>query len=276
MPFTVTHVAAAVPVAWLCRWRVPFSALAIGSMVPDISGFYPQLLDYHATHTVRGVLTHCLPIGLICYYAYHAILKRPLVDWLPSAASDRLRPWTENPINFAPLAIVAVTACIALGATTHVVWDAFTHGGRWGVDMFPALRNVVVDSEHRPVRWYALIQHGSSILFLPPMLLGFVWWIRKQPRPAEPIDRAQMPRAVSWSLIALLVFGTALYMQMLRENYPNLHWIDAISRSVKHGGAVALAATLLYCVGMHIFWWREKNYEPYLTDSTVQSIARCS
>ncbi len=128
-------------------------------------------------------------------------------------------------------------ACIALGATTHVVWDAFTHKGRWGVDLFPALRNVVLDSEQRPVRWYALIQHGSSIILLPPMLLGFVWWIRKLPRPSEPIERAQMPRGVSWSVIALLAFGTVLYMQMMRSNNPNLHWIDAISRSVKQGGA---------------------------------------
>lgn len=276
MPFTVTHVAAAVPVAWLCRWRVPFSALAIGSMVPDISGFYPQLLDYHATHSVLGVLTHCLPIGLFCYYVYHAILKRPLVDWLPSAASDRLKPWTEKPINFAPLAMVAVIACIALGATTHVVWDAFTHKGGWGVDMFPAFRDIALDSEQRPVRWYALIQHSSSIIFLPPMLLGFVWWIRKQPRPPESVDRAQMPRGVSWSVIALLVFGTMLYMQMLLANNPNLHWIDAISRSVKRGGALALGATLLYCIGMHMIWWREERHEPHLRDSAVQSIARGS
>lgn len=273
MPFTVTHVAVAVPVAWLCRWRVPFSALAIGSMVPDISGFYPQLLDYHATHSVRGVLTHCLPIGLFCYYVYHMSLKRPLVDLLPRAASDRLRPWTENSINFAPLAMVAVIICIALGATSHVVWDAFTHRGRWGVEMFPALRNIVMDSEQRPVRWYALIQHGSSIILLPPMLLGFIGWIRKQPRPPEPIDRAQMPRGVSWTMIALLALGTVLYMQMLRVNNPNLHWIDVISRSVKLSGAVALCVTMFYCIGMHLIWWLEKRRKPYLTDSSAESIA---
>ena len=53
-----------------------------------------------------------------------------------------------------------------------------------------------------------------------------------------------------------------VYMQMLRVNYPNLHWIDAISRSVKHGGALALGAMLMYCVGMHMIWWRENRHEP--------------
>lgn len=276
MPFTVTHVAAALPVAWLCRWRVPFSALAIGSMVPDISTFYPQLLDYQSTHTVAGVLTHCLPVGLLCYYAYHSILKRPLADLLPHAASDRLRPWTETPINFAPLAIVAAMVCIALGAFSHVVWDAFTHRGRWGVEMFPVLRNVVLESDQRPVRWYALIQHGSSIIILPPMLLGFFWWIRKQPHPAQPIDRAQLPRVVSWSVLALLAVGTLLYMQMVWADNPKLHWIDAISRGVKHGGALTLGVGLLYCIGMNLYWWREKRHKSQPGESALQNIARGS
>ena len=273
MPFTVTHVAAAVPVAWLCRWRVPFSALAIGAMVPDISGFYPQLLDYHATHSLSGVLTHCMPVGLICYYVYHSILKRPMVDLLPAAAGDRLRPWTENPINFAPLAIVMVIVCITFGAATHVVWDAFTHKGRWGVEMFPMLSNVVVDSQQRPIRLYALIQHGSSIVFLPALLLGFILWIRKQPRSPEPIDRAQMPRGISWAVIAMMAFVTVRYMWTLLTNDPYLHWIDAITHAVKHCGAFGLGGTLLYCLGMHFIWWREKRHEPYLTDSIIQSMA---
>lgn len=270
MPFTVTHIAAAVPVAWLCRWRVPFSALAIGSMVPDLSGYYPQLLDYESTHSMRGILTHCLPVGMICYYCYHAILKRPLVDLLPSAASDRMRPWTEKPIDFALPALIAVIVCVALGATSHVVWDAFTHKGRWGVEMFPVLSDVVVEDQRRPIRWYALIQHGSSIVLLPPLLLGFIWWIRRQPIPSEPIDRARMPRGISWSVIALVLLGVALKVRMMLAMDPYLHWIDATSQSVKRGGALVVAVALLYCLGMHLIWWREKRQAPYLTDAAIQ------
>jgi hypothetical protein len=82
-----------------------------------------------------------------------------------------------------------------------------------------------------------------------------------------------MPRSVSWSVIAVVAFGTVLYMWTLWTSNPHLHWIDAIRYSVKHGGAFALGGTLLYCLGMHLIWWREKRHEPYLTDSIIQSIA---
>ena len=44
MPFTPTHVAAVVPIAWLSRQRLPFSALVIGSMIPDLHLFVPSWL----------------------------------------------------------------------------------------------------------------------------------------------------------------------------------------------------------------------------------------
>ena len=99
MPFTVTHVAAAVPVAWLCRWRVPFSALAIGAMVPHIPRVLPALVGLPRDAFSRGNLTHCLPMGDSFYYVYHSIMKRPLADLVALRGNDRLRPWTENPIN---------------------------------------------------------------------------------------------------------------------------------------------------------------------------------
>ena len=78
MPFTATHIAAVVPFAWLCRWRLPLSALAIGSMVPDVAGFYPNLFDYPTLHSFPGVFTHCIPLGLIGFFLYHWVLKQPL------------------------------------------------------------------------------------------------------------------------------------------------------------------------------------------------------
>jgi len=46
MPFTPTHVAAIVPISWLTRNRLPFSALAIGSMIPDLQLFLPAWLSF--------------------------------------------------------------------------------------------------------------------------------------------------------------------------------------------------------------------------------------
>ncbi len=257
MPFTATHVAAAVPIAWLCRWRVPFSALAIGAVVSDIPVFYPGLMDYRTTHTMVGVATHCVPVGVFVYYFYQLILKRPLADLLPRNITARLWPWIRKPIDFSPWAIVLVFFCVALGAATHVVWDSFTHRGRWGVEMFPVLGEVAMETSRGPIHWYAVLQHASSALILPPMLLGFLLWVRKLPHDHAEMDHAQMPRGLTWAAIAWMVVGAIMYCQMVRQHQVDWTWTTVMRHSVKDSVAVILAVTLAYCFGMHYVWWKD-------------------
>ena len=195
MPFTVTHAAAIVPVAWLCRWRLPLSALAIGSMIPDVSAFFPELFSYTATHSLSGIITYGLPLGLTAFYLFHLVLKQPLVDLLPRFLSGRLESWSRSEIDVHPLRMLIVAGCVMFGALTHVVWDAFTHGGGWGVALIPSLRQVVMDYQGHTIHAYSLLQHGSSLLFLPPLLVGFVCWALSQSPALEPAPaRFSMPR----------------------------------------------------------------------------------
>jgi hypothetical protein len=62
MPFTVSHVAAVLPVYRpLTRWRV-FTAAVIGSMVPDFGMLLPGGLERWQTHSLPGLLNFCLPV----------------------------------------------------------------------------------------------------------------------------------------------------------------------------------------------------------------------
>ena len=63
MPFTPTHVVAVVPVAALCGRALPFSALAIGCMVPDFPLFVPFVTDYGMTHSIAGLFHGVLAVG---------------------------------------------------------------------------------------------------------------------------------------------------------------------------------------------------------------------
>lgn len=54
MPFTPTHVLAILPVAAVKRFPLPFSALVIGSMIPDLPLFLPWSPGYDQTHSVAG------------------------------------------------------------------------------------------------------------------------------------------------------------------------------------------------------------------------------
>jgi hypothetical protein len=82
--------------------------LVIGTMVPDLSGYYPALLDYRATHSLIGVITRCMPIGVMLYYIYQAFLKRPFFDLFPDAVTSRMRPWIDRSIKLTPSAILIV------------------------------------------------------------------------------------------------------------------------------------------------------------------------
>ncbi len=254
MPFTVTHIAAAIPVAWFCRWRLPFSALAIGCAIPDIAAFYPHWVDYGATHSIRGVLTHCLPLGIAFYYLYQSLLKRPLADLLPRSLSERLWPWLNKPIDFSVTAIFAVIVCIAFGAATHVLWDSFTHGGRWGVKQFPVLSAPAFDWNDRVISWYSVLQHLSSLVFLPPLLLGFFLWVWQQPRDASQRNHFQLPRTVSWTAIAIMVLTMGIHVGWTRQQFPWKSFLQLTAYSVKQSGALMMIIILLYCVAMHVLW----------------------
>ncbi|GAA4458214.1 DUF4184 family protein [Novipirellula rosea] len=254
MPFTVTHIAAAIPVAWLCRWRLPFSALAIGCAIPDIAAFYPAWIDYRATHSIAGILTHCLPIGVAFYYLYQSLLKRPLADLLPKRLSERLWPWLNKPIDFSIPAIAAVVLCVMFGAGTHVLWDSFTHGGRWGVQQFPVLKTTAISLSDRAVSWYSVLQHLSSVVFLPPMLVGFYIWIWRQPRDPNQRCHFQLPRAVTWPVLGLMMLTMGVHLVWTRLKYPSDSLLGVIAYSIKQSGALMMIIVLLYCIAMHVIW----------------------
>ncbi len=182
MPFTVSHVAAVVPLARLVGARTSFSALVIGAMVPDL-GYYVRswTLAVHL-HTVDGAATSGVLIGLGLYLVFHLLVRPAYVRLLPYWCARRLGP--ENWRRGWPVQqpVWAVLLCLLLGAMTHVAWDSFTHiraGSAWG-DWFAA---PVFDGA-----WprYLVLQHVSTVggaLVLPAAL---VWWVRRTPAQHSP------------------------------------------------------------------------------------------
>ena len=259
MPFTPTHVAAAIPIAWMCRWRVPLTALAIGTMVPDLPHFIPGLMDYRVSHSIRGIVTHCTPIGMVLYYLFHGVLKHPLGALFPEFITARLRPALDRKLDFSVPRVMLVAAMIMVGASTHVLWDSFTHTGRWGVNTFPVLGEVVIDSDPRPIRLYAMLQHGSSILLLPPMLFGFAVWLRRQPRVEPARERFRVSTITVYTALLLIFLGMLGYWWVVAFQNPHWLWIDSLRESVKRSGTVVLLIAVMYCVWMNLVWWSDEQ-----------------
>jgi len=220
MPYPFAHPAAVIPLARpLGRFAVP-SALAIGSIAPDLWYFVP-FLGREETHTLAALGWFCLPAGLILYTLFHRILKQPLIALI----SPRLGAFTPAAVPEVPLRAVMVS--LLAGALTHLAWDALTHS---------------YDDALQHHNW---LQHASTAL--GTLVLG--WWswrkLRLVPAAAGPLS----PLARACILFALL--GAASLAAWATAAPPAADLL-ALRQFLRTGGFAAVqalsVALLVYCL----------------------------
>jgi hypothetical protein len=136
VPFTPAHVAAVLPLVGKGRpkWAVP-SALVIGSMVPDLLYFVPIRSDRTLSHSLTGIVTFDLALGLLCVALWRVVAAPVVRDLSPGRIRSKI------PVPSPPTTREALWAvpCVVQGALTHVVWDSFTHANGWVVQRVPFL-----------------------------------------------------------------------------------------------------------------------------------------
>ncbi|MFI2612192.1 DUF4184 family protein [Kitasatospora sp. NPDC018619] len=237
MPFTLSHPAAVLPLLRAAGARGPLvaSALVAGSMAPDVPFFAESLLPGvygHGglTHRWWAVPTLDVAIAGALVGGWHGLLRAPVVALLPERWAGGAEALTARRSGGARGAAGAGTgaaapgraaggtlagaawfaASAALGAATHVGWDAFTHGGRLGTRLLPVLDRPVVG-----VPLYEVVQYGSSALALA--LLG--GWAARAVRAAQPVRPAVRlaPRA---RRAAVAVLGAATAAGVLHRLSP--------------------------------------------------------
>ncbi|MFF8368085.1 DUF4184 family protein [Streptomyces lydicus] len=182
MPFTLSHVAAVLPAVrrtGTARGPLVASALVAGSLAPDMTYYadsvVPGGMEFGAvTHSLRGVLTVDVLVTVALVGGW-LLLREPVLALLPAAWRGRVygvvggRPWQSRSVSeFGALAGRFVLSAV-LGAATHVVWDAFTHPGRWGTRLVPGLGGT---AGGLPVSTY--LQYGTSVVASVAMV-WFLW-----------------------------------------------------------------------------------------------------
>ncbi|GAA4987343.1 hypothetical protein GCM10025734_12230 [Kitasatospora paranensis] len=112
------------------------------------------------------MLTVDIVITAALVAVWHLLLRAPLVALLPvrwaRAAELLTAPRADRPLRPRPSEAGWFALSAAIGAATHVGWDGFTHPGRFGSRLIPALQTVSVLG--RPL--YAALQYGSSAVAL--------------------------------------------------------------------------------------------------------------
>ena len=245
MPFTPTHILAVTPL-WRARRVLPFTALAIGAMVPDLPLFLP-VVTYPKTHAPLGALTLCLPIGLTLLLVFERVMREPLTALLPRPVRARLPtkpaipPSEDRPRQLAWL--LGAGVAIVLGAWSHQFWDSFTHHGRWGVSQVPALA-ATYNVMGIQATGYKFFQHGSELIGLPLLAIWGALMLIRTPPSTDPVPAAG---PLARRLVALLIVLTPCVVAG-----PAIAGNDALTRQlfqlVTQSCLIVAVGLLVYCL----------------------------
>lgn len=216
MPFTPSHAVVALP--FLRTPLVP-AAVAVGAMTPDLPLFVRGLpVSYALTHSVAW-----LPVTVVVAAALLLVWRcvlRPAVRELSPAWLARRLPaeWdagagaaaretlaiSGRPPRTSARRILLLIVSLAIGVLSHIVWDLFTHEGRWGTEVLPLL-----DEQWGPLTGYKWLQHGSSLLGLAILAFWAIGWLRR--RTAHVPPSRLLPDVVrgAWWLSLPVTLGVA-------------------------------------------------------------------
>ncbi|MGM1016723.1 MAG: DUF4184 family protein [Actinomycetota bacterium] len=183
MPFTPSHAVVALP---FVRSPLVPAAIAIGAMTPDLPLFVRGVgLAYSFTHTVGNILWTAL-IAFVLFLLWRVVLRPAVPELVPRAIARRLPgEWRTRGVDAARRSIadadqraypVLLAVSLLLGVLSHIVWDLFTHEGRWGVALIPALGEM-----WGPLAGFKWLQHGSSVLGLVVIAVWAAIWLRRRP-----------------------------------------------------------------------------------------------
>lgn len=212
MPLTFpSHAAAILPL--LRVERLPAPALVIGSMAPDLVYLVGTLGA--AAHRPGGLLTICLPLGLLAF-VYVEGLVLPVVGPLMIDAWPRRGRGTVArlagpralPRTFTGWGAVAVA--VVLGAGTHQLWDGFTHAWSWPANvLYP---DATVALFGGPVLVARVVQHVSSAIGL--VIVCIYLWRTAPASGLRPVDAAARRRLAMLLAVPVVGAGVAAGLRM--------------------------------------------------------------
>ena len=237
MPFTASHAAAVLP---LLRTPLPASALVIGSMAPDFPFFLPFDPGIR-THTAAAIVTTDLLFGVPAWLLWHALLAAPALWAAPRPLRARL---TGVPLGVRVRlldvrAVLLTVAALAVGSATHVLWDEFTHVGRWGPQHLPALAET----------WwlmpgYRWLQYVSSLVGLLVLLAWLVHWWRRTPATSDTDRPAPW---WPWALVVGVGVGVGAPVALTAEGFGGAGY-----DGTTWGGSTALAVAVVLAAAWHL------------------------
>ncbi len=198
-------------VAWTkLRWPadVDGTALCIGAATPDLAYPFGHWLASHS-HSTLGVVIWGIPFALAITWAARTRSAAGIFAHLPDLGMLRVRSYRVIVAGRPP--VLTTVGSAALGASSHVLIDSFTHYGRSGAQLLGLDYNV---GPIGPVEWLPLTrlaQAGGHIvgsaMFLVVMVLiakhGKLerWYGADLVRRARAVEPTPGSRMLFWTIV---------------------------------------------------------------------------
>lgn len=264
MPFTPSHALVALP---FIRTPLVPGAIAIGAMTPDLPLFVRGVgLDYSFTHGFANVVWTAL-VAFVLFLVWRVVLRPAVSELAPSGLARRVPTgWSASGRDAALSAVVGdparpvrallLAVSLILGVLSHIVWDLFTHEGRWGVEFVPAL-----DEMWGPLLGYKWLQYGSSVLGLAA--IG-VWFLLRLRRAEVRRDLVQVVpagvRIAWWASLPLLLAAAAVFGYIALGPFTSQFTVQHLAyRVLPLACAIWGVLTLALCLAVPLFRARHQR-----------------
>ncbi len=162
MPFTPAHPAILLPLKIFRNLKLSWTALIIGSIVPDFEYFIWLSSCASVSHTISGILTFNLPLTIILSYIYHRIIYPvlwPRLNFFKETINfehrDDFFEWLKK--NWLMFTVSAL-----IGILSHLIWDSFCHANGYMVHQIPFLLETATVGAYEIRRCY-LLWYGSTV-----------------------------------------------------------------------------------------------------------------
>jgi Domain of unknown function (DUF4184) len=207
MPFTPAHASIVLPLLRIKPSRVSATALVIGSMAPDFEYFIKMSVNSEHSHTLLGILYFDIPVTIVLAFIFHVVVKRNLITNLPAFIQTRMNDLLS--LDFKQhfrsyYGVVIISA--AMGAFSHILWDAFTHNDGFFATRIDVYKHVFIPYAGVRYPLFYALQHISTFVGLA-VIIGYILFMK--PQKDITVNR---PSVFYWLLI-ILVFGCVIFLR---------------------------------------------------------------
>ncbi|MDH4058240.1 MAG: DUF4184 family protein [Cyclobacteriaceae bacterium] len=204
MPFTFAHPAIVLPFSKIRSSYISVSCLVVGSIIPDFEYFITMKATGRFSHSLPGAFAFDLPFALVVVLIFHGLVKKPLIDSLPSYLYSRLIDLREfNFIENFKKKYFRFILCLLVGIFSHIAWDSFTHSNSYFVDQFTVLTKPVTISYLPSWPLFRYLQHISTGIGV----LVILYFFHHQPARLGKVNRIHLSYWIGVSVITLVAFG---------------------------------------------------------------------